>query len=99
MITGIGYMEDNEERWMGIFMGLSEVEMILFMSEEFDMNLKIWEDVPGRCISIYLSTYRRLRARRTPTMFNDVLLRTRRALLPQTLYSNSALLDLNGTSL
>ena len=44
-------------------------------------------------------TFRQLRARRALTLFNDVPLRTRRALSPYTLYSNSALLVLNGTSL
>ena len=42
---------------------------------------------------------RQLRTRRALTLFNDVPLRTRRTLLPQTLYSDSALLVLNGTSL
>ena len=40
-----------------------------------------------------------LRARRVLKLFNDVLLRTRRALSPYTLYSDSAILVLNGTSL
>ena len=40
-----------------------------------------------------------LRARRALSLFNDAPLRTRRALLPQTLYSNSACLVLNGTCL
>ena len=45
------------------------------------------------------TTYRQLRARRALLQINDVPLRTRRELLPLTLYSNSALLVLNGTSL
>ena len=45
------------------------------------------------------SVYRHLRARRALMHIKDVPLRTRRALLPFTLYSNSALLVLNGTSL
>ena len=44
-------------------------------------------------------TYRQLRARRALFQIKDVLLRTRRALLPLTLYSNSALLVLNGKHL
>ena len=44
-------------------------------------------------------TYCQLRARRALLLFKDDLLRTRRALSPYTLYSNSALLVLNGTSL
>ena len=43
--------------------------------------------------------YRQVRARRALLQINDVPLRTRRALLPLTLYSDSALLVLNGTSL
>ena len=43
--------------------------------------------------------YCRLRARRALTLFNNIPLRTRRALSPQTLYSDSPLLVLNGTSL
>ena len=42
---------------------------------------------------------RQLRARRALLQIKDVPLRTRRALLPLTLYSNSALLVLNRTSL
>ena len=42
---------------------------------------------------------RQLRARRALLQTNDVPLRTRRALLPWALYSNSTLLVLNGTSL
>ena len=44
-------------------------------------------------------TERQLTAKRALSLFKDVLLRTRRALLPQTLYSDSNLLVLNGTSL
>ena len=44
-------------------------------------------------------SYRQLRARRALLLLKDVPLRTRRALSPQTLYSNSALLVLNRTSL
>ena len=43
--------------------------------------------------------YRRLRARRALTLLNNVPLRTRRVLSPQTLYSDSPLLVLIGTSL
>ena len=43
--------------------------------------------------------YPRLRARRALMLLNDVPLRTRRALLPYSLYNDSALLVLNGTSL
>ena len=43
--------------------------------------------------------YRQLGARRVLVKINDIPLRTRRALLPLTLYSDSALLVLNGTSL
>ena len=43
--------------------------------------------------------YRQLRARRALLQIKDVPLRTRRALSPYTLYSNSALLVLNRTSL
>ena len=42
---------------------------------------------------------RQLRARRALLQIKDVPLRTRRALSPYTLYSNNALLVLNGTSL
>ena len=45
------------------------------------------------------SVYRQLKARRALSLFKDVLLRTRRALLPRTLYSDSTLLVLNRTSL
>ena len=44
-------------------------------------------------------TYRQLRARRALLQIKDVPLRTRRGLLPLTLYSNSAFLVLNRTSL
>ena len=44
-------------------------------------------------------TYRQLRARRALLQIKNVPLRTRRELLPLTLYSDSALLVLNGTSL
>ena len=50
-------------------------------------------------LSASVSVYRQLRARRALLQIKDVLLRTRRALLPLTLYSNSALLVLNWTSL
>ena len=43
--------------------------------------------------------YRRLRAKRALVLFNDVSLRARRALSPQTLSSDNALLVRNGTSL
>ena len=43
--------------------------------------------------------YCRLRTRRALTLFKDVLLRTRRALPPSTLYSDRILLVLNRTSL
>ena len=45
------------------------------------------------------SEYSRLRARRALLQFKDVPLKTRRALLPYTVYGDSALLVLNGTSL
>ena len=44
-------------------------------------------------------TFCQLRARRALSLFKDVPLGTRRALSPKTLYSNSPLLVLNGTSL
>ena len=44
-------------------------------------------------------TYRQLKARRALSLFKDVPLRSRRALSPWTLYSDSTLLVLNGTSL
>ena len=43
--------------------------------------------------------YCQLRTRRALTLFNHVLLRTRRALSPYEVYSNSPLLVFNGTSL
>ena len=49
--------------------------------------------------SNFQNIYRQLRARRGLLQIKDVPLRTRRALLPLTLYSDSALLVLNGTSL
>ena len=45
------------------------------------------------------STFRQLRARRAQSIFKDVPLRTRRALSPQILYSDSDLLVFNATSL
>ena len=53
----------------------------------------------GAVMAQWIWQYHQLRARRVLTLFNDVSLRTRRALSPQTLYSDSALLVLNGTSL
>ena len=44
-------------------------------------------------------SYRQLRARRTLSIFKDILLRTRRALMLYTVNGDSALLVLNGTSL
>ena len=59
------------------------------------------DSILKNCVSMYLSIeiHRQLRARRALLQIKDVPLRTRRALLPLILYSNSALLVLNGTSL
>ena len=66
------------------------------LSEEFAvMKLQSYEEFYTRTPL----TYHQLRARKALLQIKDVLLRTRRALLPLTLYSNSALLVLNGTSL
>ena len=46
-----------------------------------------------------LIRYRQLKARRALSLFKDDLLWTRRVLSPYSLYSNNALLVLNGTSL
>ena len=62
-------------------------------SRKYMYNLK--DNLPHNTCQIY----RQLRARRALLHINDVLLRTRRALLPLTLYSDNALLVLNGTSL
>ena len=51
------------------------------------------------CNVMQKGTQRQLRARRALLQIKDLPLRTRRALSPYTLYSNSALLVLNGTSL
>ena len=46
-----------------------------------------------------LEKYPQLRARRVLSIFKDVLLRTRRVLLLYNVFGDSALLNLNGTSL
>ena len=61
------------------------------------------------CVCVHLVTtfmyvhgcvfYRQLRARRVLSLFKNVALRTRRALLLYNVYGDSALLVLNGTSL
>ena len=48
---------------------------------------------------MFLMVYCQLRSRRTLTLFSDILLSIRRALLPYTLFSNRALLVLKGTLL
>ena len=55
-----------------------------------------------KSFNIFVSSIKiicQLRARRALSIFKDVPLRTRRALLPLTLYSDSALLVLNRTTL
>ena len=61
----------------------------------YNVALNYWM-VLAHCLqSILKTTYRQLRARRALLQIKDVPLRTRRALSPYTLYSNSALLVLN----
>ena len=62
-------------------------------------NLLVLQRECAACMRNSGREYRQLRARRALSQFRDVPLRTRRALSPLcTLYSDSALLGLNGTS-
>ena len=60
---------------------------------------QLWSQFSIWLIDFHKGAYHQLRARRVLLQIKDVPLRTRRVLLPLTVYSNSALLVLNGTSL
>ena len=63
------------------------------------LQVSIYKKIRYGKLYINAIAYCQLRVRRALPLFIDVPLRTRRVLSPQTLYSDNALLVLNGTSL
>ena len=68
--------------------------IVLFISIVFHFHTVSENNVIILSMCLLYSAYRQLRTRRALMQLKDVPLRTRRALLPLTLYSNSALLVL-----